>query len=199
MKGKVMRQLTKVLLALTLASVCALTTALGQTNQQIWSLDENGPALLSGRIVGFANGVYKPDPISGIVGWYYPLGPSVPGDVLLLEPPQTTLTSDLLRFDGQGVFFFSDLEAGTLNPDKADVPVIPNPINPVILSEVGPENNNGAFYFPNPNQPGFDLSGQLPGLAYNIISDIPEPGSLALLLTGVGLLALNTVQRKIRR
>jgi PEP-CTERM motif len=156
-----------------------------------WYLDENGPAFLSGPgVVGFSDGTNKVDSISGITGWYYQLGLSVAGDVVLVEPQDGSI-SDLLRFDGAGVFFFSDLEENDPNPDKADVPIIPDPINPVILTEVGPEGSNGVSYFPSSTDPGYDLTGQLAPLAYQIVSDIPEPGTIALVGLGlVGLLAL---------
>lgn len=188
-----MKELLKVLLPVGAAFAIVVTTALGQT--ETWTVDENGPAILFGNpIVGFAQGTNKVDPASGIFGWYYPLGPSVPGDVLLLEP-QVSTNSDLLRFDGNGVFFFSDLELGDPNPDKADVPIMPNPINPVILNEVGSEGgSNGVVYAPGPGMPGFDLSGELPGLQYNIISDVPEPGTMALV--GLGAMGLLVISRR---
>jgi hypothetical protein len=170
----------------------AATARAGFVPTHFWNLDESGLVFLSGGPpVGYANGTNKVDPASGILGLYYPLGPSVAGDVLLLEP-QTSTDSDLLRFDGQGVFFFSDLETNDPNPDRADVPIMPNPINPVILNEVGPEGSNGAVYVPAPGQPGFDLSGLLPGLQYNIVSDVPEPSALALVwLSVMGLVGIS--------
>jgi len=194
-----MKKLIVVLLGLALTSTIAVTTARGQANGPLWTLDENGPALLNGGpIVGYANGSYKLDPASGITGWYYPLGPSVPGDLLLFE--NTNTFSDLLRFDGNGVFFFSDREATDLNPDKADVFVMPQPFgsNIVSLLEIGPEGNNGALYFPSPGGPGFDASGALPGLGYNIISDVPEPGSAAFLLGTTAALGFNFIRRRTR-
>jgi hypothetical protein len=201
-----MKKLTGILLALALTSTVNLTTARGQTNS-LWTIDENGPALFAGGIVGignvggYSNGAYQTDPVSGLVGWYYPLlGPNFPtlaGDVLLLEPLAPTNTvSDLLRFDGKGgVYFFSDLEPGEPNPDHADVPFMPNPIDPVILTEVGPEGNNGAFYLPGPGMPGFDATGQvLGGLAYNFISEVPEPPAFAL--AGLGVAAMLILRRR---
>ncbi len=186
-----MKKAGTVLLVLTLIAVATTTTVLGQP---VWTVDENGPALLNGGpIVGFANGSYKLDPISGLMGWYYPLGPSTPGDLVLQEPPNTNSFSDILRFDGNGVFFFSDAEAGETNLDKADVfqlpPLVTNPNYITIFRvETGVEGNNGFFWAPGPGQPGFDASGQLPGLAYNIISDaVPEPQAVVLLAAGLWL------------
>ena len=143
-----MKKLLVVLLGLALTSILTATTARSQSN--VWTLDENGPAFLSGTIVGYANGSQKVDPLSGILGWYYPLGPSIPGDLLLFET--TNKFSDLLRFDGHGVFFFSERETNEITADLADVFVLPQPFgtNIVSLLEFGPEGKNGALYFPTP-------------------------------------------------
>ena len=199
-----MKNLTKLLVVVAGIATFAATTGLAQPySNETWNVDENGPALLQGgQLVGYSNGTNKFDPISGLVGWYYPLGAqSTPGDVVLLE--STNGASDLLRFDGQGVFFFSDLEPGEVNPDHADVPVLPpwNTTNYVILNEVGPEGNNGALYVPSQGLPGYDLSGLFPGLKYNIISDspvVPEPNTVAVAMTG-GVLLLNSMRRRGRR
>src|SRR5215472_17040115 len=185
-----MKDLTSTLLAIVGVSTFAVTSALAQPYpNETWTIDENGPALLQGGpLAGYAQGTNKQDPVSGLVGWYYPLaGPnaaSVAGDVVPLEPAHPGITnillSDLLRFDGRaGVYFFSDLEPGETNPDHADVPVIPpfNTNNFVVLNEVGPEGTNGAMYVPTAGEPGYDTSGLFPGIKYNIISDalVPEP------------------------
>jgi hypothetical protein len=191
-----MKKLTGVLLGLALTSLITATTARGQTNRFNWRLDETGPALLSGPIVGYSNGSHQVDPISGILGWYYPLGGPFyqPGDVLMLEPG-TSEVSDLLRFDGSGVFFFSELEPGELNAEPADVPMIPPAINPVFLYETGPEGNNGAYYLPDVGQPGFGDPEMFPGgMSYTIVSDIPEPTTFAL--AGLAAAALMISRRR---
>jgi hypothetical protein len=194
------------LLAMLGISMLVGASALAQPYpNETWTVDENGPALLQGpSLVGYSNGTNKLDLVSGLVGWYYFLGaPSMSGDVLLLEPgPTGTNYSDLLRFDGTGgVYFFSDLEPGEVNPDHADVPFLPSPAgsNVVVLAEIGPEGNNGAFYTPQPGQPGYDTSGLLPGLSYNIISDtlvVPEPHVAILAVTGGGLLLATRARRR---
>jgi hypothetical protein len=213
-----MKNLTKTLLAVAGISTIAVTTASAQSTNPpnyylnaVWTLPENGQGLFnavipgsdsgggiySQNIVGYTIGSLKLDPASGIVGLYYSFGTTtLPGDVVLLEPQAPTGTiSDLLRFDGTGgVYFFSDEDGPPI--DLADVPVIPQTINPVVINEVGPEGNNGAFYTPAPGQPGFDTSGVLPGVAYNIISDVPEPASATLLLAGTGLWLLNVTRRR---
>jgi PEP-CTERM motif-containing protein len=200
-KGIPMKKLMKLLAPSGFASVIALTTALGQPYPgETWNLDENGPALLTGpTIVGYSNGTNRTDPVSGITTLWYHLGgaSNAPGDVLLLEP-LTLATNDVLRFDGQGVYFFSDREPGNPNPDRADVSLMPQTFNAVVLAEIGPEGTNGVHYIPGPGMPGFDTSGFLPGIQYNIISDVPEPASVVLLLGGAALLGLNVIRRRLR-
>ena len=99
-------------------------------------------------------------------------------------------------FDGAGVYFFSELEPNETNLDSADVAVLPQPINPVVLIEAGPEGNNGVLYIPISGQPGYDTSGVLPGIGYNIVSDVPEPAAATLLLAGTSLWLLNSFRRK---
>jgi hypothetical protein len=199
-KGNTMKPVTRVLLAFALTSTIAATTAVGQPfANELWTVDENGPAILSprsgGGLVGYSNGSYRQDPISGLTGWYYGLGGLiyVPGDVLLIEP-QTSQPSDLLRFDAGGVFFFSEREPGEPYPDMADVFQLPAPINPVILLEVGPEGNNRAHYAPDLGMPGYADPAIFPGLQYDFISDVPEPSTFAL--TGLGAVALMIFRRR---
>ena len=79
-------------------------------------------------------------------------------------------------------------------PDKADVSIVPNPINPVMMNEVG--GNNGVVYAPGPGMPGFDLSGQFAGLQDKIVSDVPEPGTMTLVALGMmGLLVVSRHKR----
>ncbi len=113
--------------------------------------------------------------------------------------------SDLLRFVHGNLYFFSDREPNDLNPDPADVGIPPIPGFALNLIEVGPdggpgaEGNNFALYTPLPGQPGFDTSGNFPGLMFKFISDaVPEPGSFSLLLAGAGLWGLSTLRRRHR-
>ena len=114
-----------------------------------------------------------------------------PGDVILSEPGQVPpLTSDIIRFwnsaagNQSEIIFYSDFSAA----DPADAPAdvgLPNQLfNPTTITEVGPEGNNGAIYNALPGMAG---STSAP-IQYVIISDVPEPGTGALLLSGVGLL-----------
>jgi hypothetical protein len=128
---------------------------------------------------------------------YNLLGPPalVAGDVLLRDGVDGPIL-DVIRFNPAGtgspgyqasLLFYSDNVDGF--DALGDTPGPPGAFytNTVTILEVGPEGNNGAFYTPTANQPGF-----VPGFAvqYNFISDaVPEPGSWALMLTGLGALS----------
>jgi hypothetical protein len=184
-----MKTSKRFLLPFALASLCANTALSQPFPGATWTLDENGRATLTyqSSTLATVTGVLQLEPLSGITGLYYNLGvPSQQGDLLMLEPT-TFETNDMLRFDGRGgVYFFSDLEPNDPNPDLADVPQIPLVIqgDSAVIIEAGPEGNNGALWVPSPGFAGADTSGLFPGIQYNIISDIPEPGALGLLLVG---------------
>jgi len=110
--------------------------------------------------------------------------PVATGDLQLTEPG--TGISDLVRFEGTSIFFYSDIETQDVI-DLADVglPLLLTP-TPSVIAETGPETNNGASWAPPPGSglPGAPPAGFPALVHYNIISDIPEPSSL--LLTGLG-------------
>ena len=122
---------------------------------------------------------------------YNLLGPPglVIGDVVLSENVGELLVpSDVVRFlfvgDVASFIFYSD------NGDGADALAdtgLPTALlaNNVTIPEVGPEGDNGAFYTPTANQPGF-----VPGfnVTYHFISDsaVPEPATWAMMLVGFG-------------
>jgi hypothetical protein len=116
----------------------------------------------------------------------------VPGDVILSEPGQVPpLTSDIVRFwnpagnpNQSEIIFYSDFSTTDPADAPADVGLPTQLFNPITITEAGPEGNNGAIYNALPGMPG---STSAP-VQYNIISDVPEPGTGALLLSGVGLL-----------
>jgi hypothetical protein len=136
-------------------------------------------------------GTLMPPPTGGSVPVLTYLLPSivVTGDVRIWEDANKTVLSDILRFtnaagdlnggfNGTRLIVYSDIDAGEPNPPPADTGL---PVTIVArdgggVSEVGPEGNNVADYFP----------GGLNDNIYHFVSDgvIPEPSSVILL--GVG-------------
>ncbi|HWX19430.1 MAG TPA: hypothetical protein VN578_05940 [Candidatus Binatia bacterium] len=195
-----MTKSAKVLFAFGVASALCATTTLGQI---VFSFDENGKGSGPG---GPLPSTIAVEPVSGMATLSYMLPfPVAPGDVLLLEPTNSTglVLSDLVRFGGANhnqVFFFSDAEANE-RLDLADVPVLPQPVTGAIsLNEVGPEGNNGAVWAPPPGSglPGDPPSGVGP-VTYQIISDIPEPASFAFTALAGGLLLALKWRRQVAR
>ncbi|NOS68987.1 MAG: PEP-CTERM sorting domain-containing protein [Verrucomicrobia bacterium] len=195
-----MKKLSRILWLCGVTAALTATTAIGQLNIQV-TVDENGHGKITGAgpaglpdpfPLPFTVGV---EPISGISTLVYTLPTTVTsGDVFLYEigplggPNQ--IFSDLIRFNQNQMYFFSDLHPDDGPPfDLADVVGMPLPdaTRPTrFIDELGPEGNNGAIYRPlTPSDPGF-AGGVGPNVTYNFISDVPEPTSLSLLgLAGV--------------
>src|SRR5262245_51222263 len=167
-----------------------ISTAQGQV--QI-SFDENGHGMGPAGPLPF--GVNASPPLAFQTLFYVLPFQVAPGDVLLFENPQHTLVSDMIRFSGNQVFFFSDKEPGETNPDLADVDLIPNPTLGFVSLDETPftEGNNGAVYTPvagGPGDPGFPVQ-------YTIMSDVvPEPPAFALAGLGGVLLTLTLGRRQ---
>ena len=197
-----MKPSTKILFAIGSAYAITATAAFAQ----IYTFDEYG----NSTGPGISPGVMQPDPSGGLPGLvlvYNLAFPVVTGDVVLMEPGNPSTggqNSDVIRFwDPTGgpqsqIIFYSDFSA----TDPADAPadtglpaqLIIAPTNPVYINEVGPEGNNGAIYTPG------GLQGTIPGMAglqYNIISDVPEPSTLALAVIGGGVL-LFALKRRLQ-
>jgi len=154
-------------------------------------VDENGNMTINGN--PGPPGVIGIEPISGLQALCYQLPGYAgnPGDIVLFsgfEPPSANERSDVIRFPGNGnMYFFSLIDDQDPNPDKADVPALPPLINPnVFIEEIGPEGNNNATWTPGPGGIGGDAAN--PNIEYLFISDVPEPGALALTVLGGGLL-----------
>jgi hypothetical protein len=142
-----------------------------------------------------------PDPSGGITTspvliYTLPFG-VLQGDVTLQEYGVTVEYSDVVRFwnpagiNQSEIIFYSDFSATDPADSPADVGLpgqllslhvnIPESNSIVTMPEV----NDGAIYVAGPGMPGSISAGPI---QYNIISDVPEPSSVALLLGGVGLL-----------
>ncbi|MBV9202098.1 MAG: hypothetical protein JOY83_20670 [Alphaproteobacteria bacterium] len=104
------------------------------------------------------------------------------GDVILTEGTGNR-RSDLIRFNGDNtLIFYSDFDVTDPSDAFADIGFPTNNwANKVTIAEVGTESFNGALYQPKPNQPGFNALKP----TYLIISDIPEPSTLSLLVLAV--------------
>ena len=194
-----MKKFVKSLLVIGSTTAVTLSTAFGQPGGLI-RFDEFGHMTING--LPGPGGVLAVDPSTGLTTLCYQLPfPANPGDILLLEQPQATQASDLIRFlGGNQVYFYSDfnpndpLEPGNL-ADKNPIP----PIGPVFraFDEMGVEGGlDGLFgYAPGPA----DIGGSTAFPAsYDIISDgmVPEPG--AMVLTSLGGLMLLVLQQRRR-
>jgi hypothetical protein len=183
-----MKKLTKVAIVFGFTLTVASSTSFAQFT---FTIDEFGVGSFGGANIPFTIGL---DPSGGVVGpvLIYTLPFAViPGDVILSEPGQVPpLTSDVIRFwnsaagNQSEIIFYSDFSAADPADAPADVGLPTQLFNPTTITEVGPEGNNGAIYNALPGMPG---STSAP-IQYVIISDVPEPGTGALLLSGVGLL-----------
>jgi hypothetical protein len=122
------------------------------------------------------------------------------GDVILSDVAGTV--SDIFRFDGNfTLYVYSDTNLSEPNPSPADVgfPAAIEP-NALFATETGSDPGlNGLFNY----NPGFTGPGaNSAGATYNLISDpapLPEPGSLALLASGLGISGFGLLRRKLAR
>lgn len=108
------------------------------------------------------------------------------GDLFVTEVSGTTQYSDLIRFNQNNTLvFYSDFSVADPASDPADVP-FPSSFyaaNALVVPEFGVEGGiNGLDYTPGVGMPGFDSTGMI--VTYHIISDVPEPGTLAALSAG---------------
>lgn len=170
-----------------LAVLCDCASAITLT------FDENGNGTTGA-------GFLAPDPkVGGLpVVLTYPLGFAVvPGDVLMLDDG---IPLDVVRFNvppaggpGTLLFYSDDTDGFDSLADTVRAPAILY-TNQVSIPEVGPEGDNGAFYTPGPNQPGY-VAGADP-VTYHLISDgnAPEPTWSGLILFG----GLTTTSRRRR-
>ena len=164
--------------------------AWGQPTTAIVIVDENGNGTVNGSPL---ISTIVADPTTGggssVLAYGIFPGTIVPGDVVLTENTDPT---DVLRFVVSGtspigvLFFYSDQDGGidTL-ADNAGLPSIVAPGTAVRTPEVALAGGGaGLVYTPTSNQPGF-----IPGVdtTYTFISDVPEPGTLVLLVPAAAL------------
>jgi len=135
----------------------------------------------------------NPDPTGGVPDWdvlMYDLPfAGVAGDLSIYEGSLSGDLGDIIRFDGSGhLIFYSSGASGIITP--ADVPYPPSPLldNMADTIDVG----GYAYYTPTVGQPGYDLSNP----TYRF-SEVPEPGTGALVALGAGLLLV--VRRRLQR
>ncbi len=188
-----MKSSTKILSALSCAYAI---TAASSFAQPIYTFDESGNSSSPSSLPPISPGVMQPDPSGGltvpVLVYTVPL-PLVTGDVVLTEPGQPIPGpfSDVVRFwnptgiNLTQIIFYSDASAADPADSPADSGLPQQLINPVFINEIGPEGNNGALYTPPAGGPG-SFPGAL--IQYNIISDVPEPNTVALTIAGAALL-----------
>jgi hypothetical protein len=181
-----MKQSCKAIIALSFILAVAASTLFAQP----YSFDENGDGIqyiaFNPRPLPFE---VASDPSGGITSspvLIYSLGfPVVSGDVALMEPDASTI-SDLLRFFTPAGGLNSDVIFYSQPDDTLAGVGIPYSANPVQISEVSPE----TVWYPENNQPGATTLSALPVYSrfqYDIITEVPEPSSTALLLVATGV------------
>jgi hypothetical protein len=192
--------------ALTFLAVAAAA----QGNNPLITVNEHGVGSLLFPGVPAVNttGIMAVDPGPGGLPsalTYNLLGPPslIAGDLLIQELIGSTLVlSDVIRFNPAGtgsvsypasLVFYSDNLDGVDAIADTGLPLV-HYTNTFLMVEAGPEGNNGVFYTPTANQPGF-VAGF--SVTYHIVSDdtaVPEPASLSMVA-----LALAAVAAKLRR
>jgi len=181
--------------------VCAHVIATASVYAQVFTFDEFGNS--SGP--GISPGIVQPDPSGGLpastpVLVYTLTFPVTSGDLWLTNG--TEGLSDIVRFwnpnpasgGSSQIIFYSDVSTTDPADSPADTGFPQNSLQILSITEVGPEGNNGATYTPaGVGDPGFNLTGV--AVTYRIISDVPEPSTLALAILSGGLLLFLLKQR----
>jgi hypothetical protein len=189
-----MKKLRNMMMALSLFSAMAATTAFGQWS---FTFNEYGTGTWSAFGTFSVSGTTATDPVSGLTTWAYhlpsnqpPFGGLLNGDVVVMEPDGTT-PSDLIRFGGTGnanrwIYVFSLGSEG--NPaDVASLPAFQAGYQTVV--ESGAET---ATYVAAATNPGGITSSTT---TYNFTSTVvPEPSTFAL--AGLGGLVMVVARRR---
>jgi len=197
------------LTAILAAMVCLLLAVPSARGQGFTlQVDENGNGLLNGALhPGFLLADPGPGGLPNALTYTTPAG-LVVGDLLLQEPGGAE--SDLIRWNANSTLvFYSDFSDTDIDPitglprqDMADIGLpgasYPNGVSVIetgLFGQPYSELTNGYVYVPLPGQPGFNPNNPGNPPTYIIVSDIPEPGTVALVgLSLVGVLAV--IRRK---
>jgi hypothetical protein len=196
-----------VLLSATLNALALVTITVDENGHGDWN---GAPLFPAGGLANDTGPGGKPNALTYYLGNAVPpfgqtIGNLVPGDLFIFESPGGPL-SDLIRFrTGNPAFFtpaslvfYSDNSDGLDSLADIGFPTAFNS-NTASLVEPGVE---GGFqmihYVPSPNQPGYVDDPASPGhsyVAYNFISDVPEPTTSALIATFL-LLSIGAKRRR---
>lgn len=192
-------------LLLALGGACLMLLALNgpDAKAQVINVDEFGSPDPGNLQLGVQTAINVADPtVPGgppTVGYFLPF-PTVPGDVVVFEPPLGAAgpASDLLRFvqgpTGTLLLVYSDVSTADPGSAHADVG-LPSSLQTNVFRdfETGlngqpyTDSSNGLFYQPTGNQPGAIPTGA--PIHYNFVSDsAPEPGMLCFATCAAGLL-----------
>lgn len=196
-------RISRLSLTAIIAAIVCLLLIVPRAHGQAWTLqiDENGNGLLNGV---FHPGFLQNDPGPGglplALTYTTPAG-LVVGDLLLHEPGGAE--SDLIRWNANGTLvFYSDLPEPGEIPELADIGLPGQTYGGISVTETGlfgapysETGTNGYVYIPLAGQPGYDPNNPGNQPTYTFISDVPEPGTVALVgLSLVGMLAV--IRRK---
>jgi hypothetical protein len=182
-----MKKLHLAILAVTLGLAFSASASL------LVQVDEWGNGSYSGFGSGTIQGFWADDTITpaylNVLTYLLPnLGGSgyVNGDVLLHHSTSTGPVSDLLRFNGGAVQFYSDIDA-TWEPADLGIPTtfMSNKRDLVEVTVGGMEGYWG--YIPAAGNPGYNAtaSSYVGGMTYDFISVVPEPATFALMVCGL--------------
>lgn len=181
---------------LTIAAI-AVISAVTAYGQPVVTVDEFGNGDINGTPLASAMAV---DPFTGMTTLSYTLPfPTVQGDVVLQN--STGSISDVFRFDGSfTLYVYSDIDLSEPNPSPADVGFPASLLGTtVFLTETGAEPPSGFIGY---NAGFFNPGANSAGAIFNFISDAtptPEPSSLALLASGLGIAGFYLRRGKLAR
>jgi len=175
-----------------------LFCSIGSISATTITLDENGHGTNGTTPLAFnPSGTNPVVPFQTPVLVYTLPFTGVAGNVLLIEP-ESGIPGDVLQFNGDGtVIFYSKIDSDSALAERFSPPIFPFPVhNSVSLTESVSAGTDGAFYTPTPGQPGYDSSAPTYHFISDIITAVPEPGSISLLALGGAALLLGALKRR---